>query len=132
RHAADGRVERRADAETAPLRDPQYFQFDLDLAAITELWRRGSVVSSWLLDLTASALLEDPSLDDFEGSVSDSGEGRWTVMAAIDQGVPLPVLSSALYARFSSQGKQDFADRVLSAMRHQFGGHAVRPVGEHP
>jgi 6-phosphogluconate dehydrogenase len=126
-HAADGRSERLADAETAPLRDPQYYQFDIDIPAVTELWRRGSVISSWLLDLTASALVADPALDEFGGSVSDSGEGRWTIMAAIDEGVPVPVLASALFERFSSQGRQDFADRVLSAMRSQFGGHAVVP-----
>ena len=128
RHAADGRSERRADAETAPLREPQYYQYDLDLPAIAELWRRGSVISSWLLDLTAAALAADPHLDSFGGSVSDSGEGRWTAMAAIDEGVPIPVLASALFERFSAQGKQDFADRVLNAMRKQFGGHAVAPL----
>jgi 6-phosphogluconate dehydrogenase len=127
RHAADGRRERMADAETAPLREPQYYQYDLDIAAIAELWRRGSVISSWLLDLTAAALVSDPTLEAFGGSVSDSGEGRWTAMAAIDEGVPIPVLTSALFERFSSQGRQDFADRVLSAMRKQFGGHAVAP-----
>jgi 6-phosphogluconate dehydrogenase len=124
RHAGDGRRERAADAETAPLREPQYYQYDFDLSAITELWRRGSVVSSWLLDLTAVALHEDPQLGAFSGHVADSGEGRWTVMAAVDEGVPAGVLATALFERFSSQGRQDFADRVLSAMRKQFGGHA--------
>jgi 6-phosphogluconate dehydrogenase len=128
RHAGDGRTDRKADAETAPLRDPQYYQYDLDIPAITELWRRGSVVSSWLLDLTAIAFTEDPDLAGFSGHVADSGEGRWTVMAAVDEGVPVPVLATALFERFSSQGKQDFADRVLSAMRKQFGGHVeIKP-----
>jgi 6-phosphogluconate dehydrogenase len=126
-HAGDGRTDRRADAETAPLRDPQYYQFDLDIPAITELWRRGSVVSSWLLDLVAASFTEDAGLSAFSGHVSDSGEGRWTVMAAVDEGVPVPVLATALFERFSSQGKQDFANRVLSAMRKQFGGHIERP-----
>ena len=115
------------DAETAPLIHPQYYRFDLDLAAITEVWRRGSVVSSWLLDLTAAALLADPALEGFTGQVSDSGEGRWTVTAAIDEGVPVPVLSAALYERFSSRGRADVADKVLSAMRAQFGGHVEKP-----
>jgi 6-phosphogluconate dehydrogenase len=127
-HAGDGRTDRRSDAETAPLREPQYYQYDLDVPAITELWRRGSVVSSWLLDLTAIAFAEDADLGDFSGHVADSGEGRWTVMAAIDEGVPVPVLATALFERFSSQGKQDFANRILSAMRKQFGGHIeLRP-----
>ncbi len=117
------------DAETAPLANPEYYQYDLDLSAITELWRRGSVVSSWLLDLTAAALVEDPHLDAFEGNVSDSGEGRWTVQAGIDEGVPTPVLAAALYQRFSSQGRSDVADKVLSAMRAQFGGHAEKKHG---
>jgi 6-phosphogluconate dehydrogenase len=130
RHAGAGASTRAKDAETAPLRDPKYYQYDLDIPAVTELWRRGSVVSSWLLDLTAMALLEDPALDGFSGHVADSGEGRWTLMAAIDEGVPVPVLATALFERFSSQGKQDFADRVLSAMRKQFGGHVeIKPGG---
>jgi 6-phosphogluconate dehydrogenase len=130
RHAGDGLRSRSADAETAPLRDPKYYEFDLDLPAITELWRRGSVVSSWLLDLTAIALSEDPQLAGFSGHVADSGEGRWTVMAAVDEGVPVPVLATALFERFSSQGRQDYADRVLSAMRKQFGGHVeIKPPG---
>jgi len=112
------------DAETTPLRNPEYYQFDIDTAAVAELWRRGSVVSSWLLDLTAAALYEDPKLDGFRGAVSDSGEGRWTLEAAIDEGVPAPVLAAALFERFSSRGNAEFADRLLSAMRKQFGGHA--------
>ncbi len=123
-HQADaGKRVREADAETAPLRDAQFYQYDLDLREIAEVWRRGSVISSWLLDLTAAALLENPSLKNFSGRVSDSGEGRWTVAAAIDESVPAPVLSAALFERFSSRGNADFADRVLSAMRKQFGGH---------
>ncbi len=112
------------DAETAPLTHPEYYRYDFDLAAVTEVWRRGSVVASWLLDLTAAALQADPQLDAFEGRVSDSGEGRWTVHAAVDEGVPVPVLSAALFQRFSSRGRADVADKVLSAMRAQFGGHA--------
>jgi 6-phosphogluconate dehydrogenase len=122
-HAAAGNVDRAADAETAPLREPEYYRYDLDIPAIAELWRRGSVVASWLLDLTASALVQDPDLSGFSGHVADSGEGRWTLMAAIDEGVPAPVLATALFERFSSQGRQDYADRVLSAMRKEFGGH---------
>jgi 6-phosphogluconate dehydrogenase len=118
-----GKVDQTHDAETTPLRDPQYYQYDIDTAAVSELWRRGSVVSSWLLDLTAAALHEDPALAAFEGRVSDSGEGRWTVLAAIDEGVPAPVLTAALYERFASRGNDDFANKVLSAMRKQFGGH---------
>jgi len=114
------------DAETAPLTHPQYYQFDLDLAAVTEVWRRGSVISSFLLDVTAAALLDDPELEGYEGRVSDSGEGRWTINAAIDEGVPVPVLSAALYQRFSSRDRSDVADKVLSAMRAGFGGHAER------
>ncbi len=115
-----------ADAETAPLPNPELYRYDFDLAAITEVWRRGSVVSSWLLDLTAQALAVDPKLDAYEGRVSDSGEGRWTILAAIDEGVPVPVLSAALYQRFSSRGRSDVADKVLSAMRAGFGGHIER------
>jgi 6-phosphogluconate dehydrogenase len=111
------------DAETTPLRDPEHYQYDLELADIAEVWRRGSVIASWLLDLTASALTSDPQLAKFEGRVSDSGEGRWTIKAAIDEAVPAPVLSSALYARFSSRGDADFQDKLLSAMRFAFGGH---------
>lgn len=111
------------DAETTPLRDPQYYGFDIDVAAVAEVWRRGSVISSWLLDLTAAALHADPELDGFSGRVSDSGEGRWTAIAAIDEGVPTPVLTASLQQRFSSRGNAEFADKVLSAMRKQFGGH---------
>ena len=111
------------DAETTPLRDPEYFQYDLELAEIAEVWRRGSVIASWLLDLSAAALIRDPALSTFAGRVSDSGEGRWTIKAAIDEGVPVHVLSSALYERFSSRGEADFADKLLSAMRYEFGGH---------
>ncbi|TSK05155.1 MAG: decarboxylating 6-phosphogluconate dehydrogenase [Geobacter sp.] len=123
RHANVGKVGRETDAETTPLRNPELYQYDLDLADITEVWRRGSVVASWLLDLSAMALLDSPDLKDFQGRVSDSGEGRWTITAAIDEGVPAHVLSAALYERFSSRGEADFADRLLSAMRYEFGGH---------
>jgi len=112
-----------ADAETTPLRNPELYQYDLNLADIAEVWRRGSVIASWLLDLTAAALLEDPKMSRFSGRVSDSGEGRWTIKAAIDEAVPAPVLSCALYERFSSRGEADFADKLLSAMRYEFGGH---------
>ena len=111
------------DAETTPLRHPEHYQYDLNLADIAEVWRRGSVIASWLLDLTAAALTESPDLAQFSGQVSDSGEGRWTVNAAIEESVPAPVLSAALYARFSSRGEADFADKILSALRYQFGGH---------
>tara|TARA_R110002049_G_scaffold232546_2_gene405153 strand:+ start:1638 stop:2624 length:987 start_codon:yes stop_codon:yes gene_type:complete len=121
-----GKRDRVADAETAPTREPSHYQYDLDLPEIAELWRRGSVIPSWLLDLTAMALREDPVLSDYAGRVSDSGEGRWTIAAAIDEGVPTPVLSAALYARFSSRGQAEFANQVLSAMRHGFGGHAEK------
>jgi 6-phosphogluconate dehydrogenase len=123
KHANAGMVTRDADAETAPLSDPQFYQFDLDLPAITEVWRRGSVVGSWLLDLTALALVRSPELEEFSGRVSDSGEGRWTAIAAIEEGVPTPVLTSALYERFESQGSGVFAGKILSAMRKEFGGH---------
>jgi len=116
-----------ADAETTPLRDPEHYQYDLNLGDIAELWRRGSVIASWLLDLTANALLQDPSLSKFAGHVSDSGEGRWTIKAAIDEAVPAPVLTCALYERFSSRGEADFANKLLSAMRYQFGGHIEKP-----
>jgi 6-phosphogluconate dehydrogenase len=116
------------DAETTPLREPEHYQYDLNLPDITEVWRRGSVVASWLLDLSASALMQDPELADFAGRVSDSGEGRWTIKAAIDEGVPAHVLSSALYERFSSRGEADFADKLLSAMRYEFGGHIEKPT----
>jgi 6-phosphogluconate dehydrogenase len=117
------------DAETTPLRDPEHYQFDLDLPDIAEVWRRGSVIASWLLDLQAEALIEDPALSKFSGRVSDSGEGRWTLKAAIDEGVPAHVLSSALYERFSSRGEADFADKLLSAMRYEFGGHLEKKAG---
>jgi 6-phosphogluconate dehydrogenase len=122
-HANAGKRVRPGDAETAPLRDPQYYQYEFDLPAITELWRRGSVIGSWLLDLIAEALAGDPTLANYAGRVSDSGEGRWTIAAAIEATVPAPVLSAALYERFSSRGEADFADKILSAMRHEFGGH---------
>ena len=128
RHANIGTVDRELDAETTPLRDPALYQYDLDLAAVSEVWRRGSVISSWLLDLTAHAFRESPTLDGFEGRVSDSGEGRWTVLAAVDEGVPVPVLSTALFERFESRGEGDFANRILSAMRKEFGGHAEKPA----
>ena len=123
RHANAGKQEREVNAETAPLRHPEHYQYDFNLSDITEVWRRGSVVSSWLLDLAANALLANPDLDNFKGRVSDSGEGRWTAIAAIEEGVPAHVLSAALYERFSSRGESDFADRILSAMRYEFGGH---------
>jgi 6-phosphogluconate dehydrogenase len=123
RSASVGKQQTGIDAETTPLRDPEHYQYDLNLADITELWRRGSVIASWLLDLTATALLRDPGLSRFEGRVSDSGEGRWTIKAAIDEGVPAPVLTTALYERFSSRGHAEFADKLLSAMRYEFGGH---------
>jgi 6-phosphogluconate dehydrogenase len=123
KRANAGKEGRAADAETTPLRNPEHYQFDLNVADIAELWRRGSVVASWLLDLTAHALAKNPDLSHFAGHVSDSGEGRWTAVAAIDESVPAPVLSAALYQRFSSRGEADFADRLLSAMRFEFGGH---------
>jgi 6-phosphogluconate dehydrogenase len=128
RHADAGRRDREQDAETAPLGDPRYYRYELDIPAIAELWRRGSVVSSWLLDLTAAALAASPQLEEFTGRVSDSGEGRWTVVAAVEEGVPAYVLSAALYERFSSRGEADYADRVLSAMRREFGGHVEKPA----
>ena len=118
-----GRHQGAIDAETTPLRDPQHYQYDLNLADVAEVWRRGSVISSWLLDLTASALAQDPQLSQFAGRVSDSGEGRWTIKAAIDEGVPVPVLTTALYERFASRGEADYQDKLLSAMRFGFGGH---------
>src|SRR5437763_5423804 len=123
KHATVGLVEQTADAETAPIRDPDHYRYELDIAAVTELWRRGSVVASWLLDLTAQALHESPQLEDYAGRVSDSGEGRWTVQAAVEEGVPVPVLSASLFDRFSSRGEAEFGNRVLSAMRKAFGGH---------
>jgi 6-phosphogluconate dehydrogenase len=126
RHANVGRTQREADAETSPLEQPELYRYDFDLRQIAELWRRGSVVASWLLDLTAAALERDPELTDFSGRVSDSGEGRWTLKAAIDEGVPAPILSTALGERFASRGESDFANRLLSAMRFEFGGHEER------
>ena len=126
KHANIGKQQHTADAETAPMRDPQYYQFDIDVPQVAEVWRRGSVVGSWLLDLTAKALVADPQLSAFGGRVSDSGEGRWTIQAAIDEGVPTQVLSAALYDRFSSRGEATFANQILSAMRAEFGGHAEK------
>jgi 6-phosphogluconate dehydrogenase len=129
RHANVGKKGRLADAETSPLRDPEHFQYDFNLADVAEVWRRGSVVASWLLDLTASALAKDPQLAKFSGRVSDSGEGRWTIAAAIEEGSPAPVLSAALFQRFTSRGEDEFAAKLLSAMRFEFGGHEERPHG---
>ncbi len=126
-HADAGTRRQGADAETTPLRDPERYRYDFDLTEISEVWRRGSVVASWLLDLTAGALLASPELDGFAGRVSDSGEGRWTILAAVDEGVPASVLATALFDRFSSRGEGDFADKLLSAMRYQFGGHHEKP-----
>jgi 6-phosphogluconate dehydrogenase len=128
-HANVGKTTREADAETTPLRNPEHYQYDFNLADVSEVWRRGSVVASWLLDLTAISLLDQPTLEKFSGHVSDSGEGRWTISAAIDEGAPVPVLSSALYQRFDSRGQADFANKLLSAMRFQFGGHIERTSG---
>lgn len=130
RQANIGKQKSAVDAETTPLRDPELYQYELNLADIAEVWRRGSVIASWLLDLTAAALVEDPALSNFAGRVSDSGEGRWTINAAIDEAVPVPVLSAALYERFSSRGEADFQDKLLSAMRYQFGGHVEKPSGK--
>ena len=129
RAANVGKQTHAADAETTPLRDPEHYQYDLNLPDITELWRRGSVVASWLLDLTANALAKDPQLAGFAGRVSDSGEGRWTIKAAIDEGAPAHVLSAALYDRFASRGEAEFANKLLSAMRYEFGGHVEKPAG---
>jgi 6-phosphogluconate dehydrogenase len=129
RSANAGKHAREADAETTPLRNPEHYQYEINVADVTEVWRRGSVISSWLLDLTAIALAEDPTLASYAGRVSDSGEGRWTIQAAIDEGVPAPVLTTALYERFSSRGNATFQDKVLSAMRYQFGGHVEKPGG---
>jgi 6-phosphogluconate dehydrogenase len=130
RHANVGKQKTAIDAETTPLRDPEHYAYDLNLADIAEVWRRGSVISSWLLDLAASALLESPDLVKFAGRVSDSGEGRWTIKAAIDESVPAPVLSAALYERFSSRGEADFADKMLSALRYEFGGHEEKAAAQ--
>jgi 6-phosphogluconate dehydrogenase len=126
--ASIGKQRSESDAETTPLRDPEYYQYDLNLTDITEVWRRGSVIASWLLDLTANAFVSDAKLSQFAGRVSDSGEGRWTIKAAIDEGVPVPVLTTALYERFASRGEADFQDKVLSAMRFGFGGHLEKPA----
>jgi 6-phosphogluconate dehydrogenase len=128
RNANAGKREQQADAETAPLEHPEFYQYDIDTTEVAEVWRRGSVIGSWLLDLTALALLRSPNLEEFSGRVSDSGEGRWTSMAAIEEGVPTPVLTSALYSRFSSRGLDDFAARTLSALRKEFGGHEEKPA----
>ena len=128
RAANVGKQDHAADAETTPLRDPEHYQYDMNLPDIAEVWRRGSVIASWLLDLTASALIKDPALAKFSGRVSDSGEGRWTIKAGIDEAVPTPVLTTALYERFSSRGEADFADKLLSAMRYEFGGHLEKPA----
>ncbi len=129
-HADIGTRQSETDAETTPLRDPDLYKYTIDLPAVAELWRRGSVIGSWLLDLTATALRNSPDLANFSGRVSDSGEGRWTLQAAIDEGVPAPVISAALYARFSSRGEDAFADKLLSAMRFEFGGHLEKPWGQ--
>jgi 6-phosphogluconate dehydrogenase len=128
KHANAGSVKRTDDAETAPLENPEFYQYDLDLPEVAEVWRRGSVIASWLLDLTAEAMVQSPDLSDFSGHVSDSGEGRWTTIAAIEEGVPAPVLSSALYSRFASRDLDHFGNQVLSAMRKQFGGHDEKPA----
>jgi 6-phosphogluconate dehydrogenase len=130
RGASVGKQQHAIDAETTPLRDPEHYQYDLDLRDIAEVWRRGSVIASWLLDLTAASLVKDPSLSQFAGRVSDSGEGRWTIKAAIDEAVPVPVLSAALYQRFTSRGEADYQDRLLSAMRYGFGGHLEKAAGK--
>ena len=129
RNANAGMRRQESDAETAPLEDPEYYQYEIDTTEVAEVWRRGSVIGSWLLDLTASALWQSPGLDDFSGRVSDSGEGRWTSIAAVETGVPAPVLTASLYSRFSSRGLDDFANRALSAMRKEFGGHEERAIG---
>jgi 6-phosphogluconate dehydrogenase len=126
KHANVGQREHALDAETTPLRNPEHYQYDFKLEDIAEVWRRGSVVASWLLDLTAAALVDNPSLENFSGRVSDSGEGRWTIQAAIDEAAPTPVLSAALFQRFASRGEGDFAGKILSAMRFQFGGHVEK------
>jgi len=131
KHANAGHTQRETDAETTPLRDPEHYQYDFNLADVAEVWRRGSVVASWLLDLTAISLLEQPKLERYSGRVSDSGEGRWTILAAIESTTPAPVLSAALYQRFTSRGEDDFAAKLLSAMRFQFGGHVEKKAGAH-
>jgi 6-phosphogluconate dehydrogenase len=130
RHANAGTQTHALDAETTPMRNPEFYQYELNLPDVAEVWRRGSVISSWLLDLAAQALIDSPDLAKFAGHVSDSGEGRWTIRAAIDEAVPVPVLSAALYERFSSRGADDFADKMLSALRYQFGGHLEKTRDE--
>jgi 6-phosphogluconate dehydrogenase len=130
RSANVGKAQHEVDAETTPLRDPEHYQYDLDLRDVAEVWRRGSVIASWLLDLTAAALVKDPALSEFEGRVSDSGEGRWTIKAAIDEAVPVPVLSTALYERFASRGEADYQGKLLSAMRYAFGGHLEKAAAK--
>jgi 6-phosphogluconate dehydrogenase len=130
RDANVGKQKMVVDAETTPLRDPEHYQYDINLRDVAEVWRRGSVIASWLLDLTATALVQDPALSKFAGRVSDSGEGRWTIKAAIDEGVPVPVLSAALYQRFASRGDADYQDKLLSAMRYEFGGHLEKAAGK--
>ena len=130
RAANVGKQDHVVDAETTPLRDPQHYQYDFDLKDVAEVWRRGSVIASWLLDLTAISLLDDPTLAKFAGRVSDSGEGRWTIKAAIDEAQPAHVLTAALYERFSSRGEGEFADKLLSAMRYEFGGHMEKAAGK--
>jgi 6-phosphogluconate dehydrogenase len=130
KHANEGLGKRDVDAETTPLRNPELYRYEIDIAQVAEMWRRGSVVGSWLLDLTASALRKNPDLSNFHGRVSDSGEGRWTLQAAIDEGVPAPVISAALFARFSSRGEEEYANKLLSAMRYEFGGHLEKPADE--
>src|SRR5262249_38137098 len=125
-----GKEQQVADAETTPLRHPEFYQYDFNLRDISEVWRRGSVIASWLLDLTATSLVKDPALSQFTGRVSDSGEGRWTIKAAIDEAVPVPVLSAALYQRFTSRGEADYQDKLLSAMRFGFGGHVEKVAGK--
>src|SRR5262245_32960162 len=129
KHANVGKAGREVDAETTPLRNPEHYQYDLNLPDIAEVWRRGSVIASWLLDLTANALLQSPELKDFSGRVSDSGEGRWTIIAAIDEGTPAEVLTASLYERFASRGEADFASKLMSAMRYEFGGHLEKKDG---
>ena len=126
KHADAGKRTEEVDAETAPLRDPQYYQYTIDVAEVAEVWRRGSVVGSWLIDLTADALAKSPDLEDFTGRVSDSGEGRWTVEAAVDTGVPAPIITASLYDRFESRENGEFSDKILSALRSEFGGHAEK------
>jgi 6-phosphogluconate dehydrogenase len=126
KNADVGKRQREADAETAPLEQPEFYQYEIDTTEVAEVWRRGSVIGSWLLDLTAEALWASPTLDEFAGKVSDSGEGRWTSLAAINEGVPTPILTTALYSRFGSRGNDEFADKLLSAMRKEFGGHAEK------